>query len=288
MKTYIHSIFALAIAACAFIACGDDVDRPDNYNENIGVMTFEAQGSGTESDPFNVAGLAAKLNGITSTTAETYYVHGYVCSISTTKDNFDPSYGNINYYISDDPEGRSSWFYVYRGLGLENSKFTKVSDLKVGDEVVICGKGGTYNGATQLAQGNYLVSQNGMTTVPDDGTLGTAENPLTVEQALALINSYADNGTSPRHAYVKGVVVEVSFYNTTYKSLSYVLGDDATGSTGKLEVYSGKGLNGADFSSKTDLTVGQTVVVKGELKKYLKSGTVVPEINQGSTIVKID
>ena len=35
-----------------------------------------------------------------------------------------------------------------------------------------------------------------------------------------------------------------------------------------LEVYSGKGIDGANFSSESDLTVGDIVVVVGELKKY--------------------
>ena len=55
-------------------------------------------------------------------------------------------------------------------------------------------------------------------------------------------------------------------------------------------MYSGKGLDGADFTAQTDLQVGWTVVVTGELKKYVNSstGATTPEINQSSTIVSID
>ena len=121
----------------------------------------------------------------------------------------------------------------------------------------------------------------------DDGeTIGTAEAPITVTAALELINNYADSEESATDAYVKGKVVSVDYYNSTYKSLSYYISDDGT-ATNRLQVYSGKGLNGADFASKNDLKVGADVVVKGKLKKYMSNGTANPEINQGSEIVSL-
>ena len=50
--------------------------------------------------------------------------------------------------------------------------------------------------------------------------------------------------------------------------------------------YNGLGIDGAAFSSKDDLTVGQTVVVKGKLMKYVKNGTTTPEINGGVLVSK--
>ena len=117
--------------------------------------------------------------------------------------------------------------------------------------------------------------------------LGTAENPITVAKALEIINGYEAAGSSPTDAYVKGKIVSVQSYNSQYKSITYYISDDGT-ETNQLQVYSGKGLNGADFAAKEDLTVGATVVVKGQLKKYVKNDVVTPEINQNSQIVSID
>ena len=117
--------------------------------------------------------------------------------------------------------------------------------------------------------------------------LGTAEAPLTVTKALEIINSYEAAGESKTDAYVKGKIVSVDNYNSTYKSITYYISDDGTAAK-QLQVYSGKGLNGADFSSKSDLNPGATVVVKGKLKKYVKNETVTPEINQSSSIISIE
>ena len=126
---------------------------------------------------------------------------------------------------------------------------------------------------------------------PDEPTptedLGTAEAPLTVAKALEIINGYEAAGESKTDAYVKGKIVSVDNYNSTYKSITYYISDDGT-SAKQLQVYSGKGINGADFSSKSDLNPGATVVVKGKLKKFVKNETVTPEINQSSSIVSIE
>ena len=126
---------------------------------------------------------------------------------------------------------------------------------------------------------------------PDEPTptedLGTAEAPLTVAKALEIINGYEAAGESKTDAYVKGKIVSVDNYNSTYKSITYYISDDGT-SAKQLQVYSGKGINGADFSSKSDLNPGATVVVKGKLKKFVKNETVTPEINQSSSIISIE
>jgi RPA family protein len=126
---------------------------------------------------------------------------------------------------------------------------------------------------------------------PEDPTsseeLGTPDAPLTVSKALEIINGYEAAGESKSDAYVKGKIVSVQQYNATYKSITYYISDDGT-ATNQLQVYSGKGLNGADFASKDDLKPGAVVVVKGKLKKYVQNDKVTPEINQGSTIVSIE
>lgn len=123
---------------------------------------------------------------------------------------------------------------------------------------------------------------------PDKPTeeLGTAEAPLTVEKALEIINGYKDSGSSQGDAYVKGTIVSVQSYNDKYKSITYYISDDGKADK-QLQVYSGKGLNGADFASKDDLKQGAVVVVKGQLKKFVKNNEVTPEINQSSTIISI-
>lgn len=118
----------------------------------------------------------------------------------------------------------------------------------------------------------------------DPNQKGSESNPYTVAEAIALIKA----GTAPSTAVcVKGKITAVTFFNETYSSLSYNIADE--GSSDVIEVYSGKGKDGANFSSKDDLKVGQTVVVKGIVKAFTKNdGTIVNEIDKNSTIISIE
>lgn len=118
----------------------------------------------------------------------------------------------------------------------------------------------------------------------DPNQKGSENNPYTVTEAIALIKT----GTAPSTAVcVKGKITAVTFFNATYSSLSYNIADE--GSSDVIEVYSGKGKDGANFSSKDDLKVGQTVVVKGIVKAFTKNdGTIVNEIDKNSTIISIE
>lgn len=117
--------------------------------------------------------------------------------------------------------------------------------------------------------------------------LGTVEKPLTVSEALALINSYKDGGVSSSEAVVKGKVVSVGYLDTENKTLSFYISEDGT-ATSQIQCYSCKGINGVGIESKDYLKVGSVVVVKGILKKFVnKSGVANPELDAGCEIISI-
>lgn len=122
-----------------------------------------AKGSGTKDDPFNVVALNNFASQLASgqTAEKEVYVKGIVSNI---KDAFSAQYGNATYYISDDGT-TDGQFYVYRSLHLGNKKYTEgQTQIKAGDEVVVCGTVTNYNGTLEFAQGkSYLVSLNGET-----------------------------------------------------------------------------------------------------------------------------
>lgn len=260
-----------------------------------------ATGDGTLANPFNAVAATntAKALGSGNTSDKAYYIKGKVASIATDKNgnvqNFDfQTYGNATFYISDDGTSANQ-FYCYQVLYLGNKKWTQGAGdiLKVGDDVIVCAKLTLYNTTPETQKGEgYLYSLNGKTEGGDTpnpqptGNYGTAEAPLTVAQALEKISGFEMKGTSPEEAYVKGVVVSVESYNSQYKSLTYWISDDGT-ENGKMEVYSGKGLNGADFTATTDLHKGAVVVVKGILKKFASGESYVPEFDKNSVIISI-
>ena len=159
-------------------------------------------------------------------------------------------------------------------------------------EVILCGNIETYFGATGLKSVAYAkigakefgTKPGGSTTTPDTPTTGkgSASDPYTVAEAIAAIKA----GAPTYEVYLTGTVSEIDFYNETYKSLSYYISDN--GKSKDMQVYSGKGLNGADFTSKDDLKVGQKVTIKGIIKAFNKNGTDIMEVDKSSTIIKIE
>ena len=113
------------------------------------------------------------------------------------------------------------------------------------------------------------------------GHAGTAADPFTVADAIAFIGTLGST-TSTDDVYVSGIISQVDSYNDTYSSITYWISDDGTTSN-QLEVYSGKGLDGAGFSSIDDLKVGDIVTVKGKVKMYNST----PEFDKNNEIVSI-
>ena len=283
MKKFIYSCLFLAMAAITFSSC-EDVPAPYNMPTENESQKVLPSGTGTAADPFNVAGVVKYIDEGGSAETEVY-VKGKVVSVE--QGSWKADYGSLNYYISEDGTPTNQ-FYVFNGYaGPNRTKFTGEDALKQGDEVVICGKVDVYNGTKEFLVGNYIVSLNGEggTTTPDTPTTGkgSESDPYTVAEAIAAIKA----GAPTSEVYVTGIVSDVYFYNDQYKSLSYYISDD--GKSKDMQVYSGKGLNGADFTSKNDLKVGQKVTIKGIIKSFTnKNGTEIMEVDKNSTITKIE
>lgn len=282
MKKFIYSCLFLAMAAITFSSC-EDVPAPYNMPTENESQKVLPSGTGTAADPFNVAGVVKYIDDGGSAETEVY-VKGKV--VSVVQGSWDANYGSLKYYISEDGTPTNQ-FYVFNGYaGPNRTKFTGEDALKQGDEVVICGKVDVYNGTKEFLVNNYIVSLNGVggTTTPDTPTTGkgSESNPYTVAEAIAAIKA----GAPTSEVYVTGIVSDVYYYSDQYKSLSYYISDD--GKSKDMQVYSGKGLNGADFTSKNDLKVGQKVTIKGIIKSFNKNGTEIMEVDKNSTIVKIE
>ena len=257
-----------------------------SVNGNKGGGTTPATTLGTKDAPLTVAQALETINALADngTTEQDAYVTGKITKIKTADTDIAKD-KNIDYIISDG----TNELTVFRGKNVDNTDFTEAGQINVGDEVVVLGKLTKYvkdgNTTPEVAQGNYIVKLTKGSGGGSDSNLGTKDAPLTVAKALEIINALADGGETA-DAYVKGTISQVTSYNSTYKSITYYISDDGK-TTNELQVYSGKGLNGAEFAAKEDLSVGDQVVIKGKLKKYVKNGNVTPEINQSSEIVTI-
>ena len=282
MKKFIYSLFVLAISAMTFTGC-EDVPAPYNLPQEIidggdGETTADPMGTGTETDPYNVAAanqVGATLSAGEST--ETVYIRGIVSRI----DEIDPSFGNATYCISDDGTPNNQ-FLVYRGYSLGGEKFTSVDELKVGDEVIVKGTITNYNGTIELNQRNEIYSLNGVIAGGETGEGdGTLESPYNVAKALSLISSGANDPDA--EVYIKGKVSQIKEVSAQFGNATYYISDDGT-TDNQLYVFRGKYLNGEKFTSEDQLKVGDEVVILGKLTTFNDD----PQVGTGSKLVSIN
>lgn len=116
-------------------------------------------GQGTLASPYTVADVIALQNG-NAAPSDSVYVSGKVSQAATSIS----SYGDANYYLSDDGTTTSE-IEAYNSYYFKKAKYTDASQLpQVGDAVVLYGKITEFSGTIELARGNYLVSLNGKTS----------------------------------------------------------------------------------------------------------------------------
>ena len=285
MKKYIFSVLMAAMAAFTFSSC-EDVPEPytlPTKPETPG--NTDPNQKGSESNPYTVTEAIALIK--TGTAPSTAVcVKGKITAVTF----FNATHSSLSYNIAD--EGSSNVIEVYSGKGKDGANFSSKDDLKVGQTVVVKGivKAFTKNDGTivnEIDKNSTIISiENTGTTSPDTPTTGkgSLSDPYNVAEAIAAIKA----GTAPTaQVYLTGIISDVAFYNDQHKSITYYISDD--GKSKDMQVYSGKGLNGADFASKEDLKVGQKVTILGKIMKFTdKNGNDIMEVDKTSSIVKIE
>ena len=251
----------------------------------------EAKGSGTLEDPFNPAGAVAYAKSLGSdvTSDKDVYIKG---KIATIAEEYSTNFGNATFYISEDGED-SNTFYVFRAMYLGNRKFKSGdTQIKVGDDVIVCGKVVNFKGNTpETAQNSsYLYSLNGVTEggdTPDTpGTpagSGTQADPYNVAKALQVCAEVGEAGTA-NEVYAKGIVTSITEISTQFGNGTFVISDDAAGSN-KLTVYRANSLGNEKFKAENEIKVGDEVIIYGKLVNF-KSNT--PEFTQGCYIYSLN
>ncbi|WP_027452964.1 hypothetical protein [Segatella baroniae] len=158
---------------------------------NSGTST-EASGTGTETDPYNVAAVLKLYENNSYDANKEVYVKGIVAKVGSIDTG---SYGNATYYISDDGTSTND-FEIYRGYYLNGDKFTSADQLKVGQTVVVCGKLTEYNSTKEMAQGSKLISIEGEGTTSGSDETTTGENITISGTTVNLINNAVTAGTT--------------------------------------------------------------------------------------------
>ncbi len=210
-----------------------------------------AKGSGTDTDPYNVAAAIGytKSLGADVVSEKDVYVKGIISSVKYT---YSADYGTATYNISDDGT-ESGVFTVYSSYYFDGQPWVEGNDqIKVGDEVVVVGKVIYYKGSTPefSSKQNWLFSLNGK----------TSSVTATVAEFLAA----AEDDT--RYS-LTGVIT--SLYDSDKKGMSYYIKDYS----GETLVYR------TDGFLDSGIKVGDVVTVVGKRSSYKDN----PQMVNGST-----
>lgn len=299
----------------------------------------EAVATFTKITPLTVAEAIAAIPN-KNDAVDNQYVAGIVCTEGASVN----ASGQMTYYISDDGS-ETNKLQIYKGKNLNNTEFSSVSDLAIGDRVVVFGQLKNFNNTPEMNDGNYLVSKEGpavatpvfspdgggfmgetdvtITCATDGATIYyTLDNttpsksstpytgaihldatttikaiayigeesslvvektftltaPMTVAEALSAL----DSEDPIENAAVRGIISTAPTSNPSSGRLTYYISDDGE-ATNELEVFNGFGLNGASFSNKTDLQVGDEVTVFGNLTIFTSTST--KEFSAGSRLL---
>lgn len=208
------------------------------------------------------------------------YVKGIISNVSMT---FEASgtYGNANFYISDDGSTSGSQFYAFQTYYLGNKKWTSgKTDIKVGDEVILCGKVVNYKGNTPETVGkgaSYIYSLNGVSE--EGGPVqpgsakgsGTLEDPYNPAGAAAYAISLGSDVQSTNKVYIKGKISEVSTTfqaSGNYGNANFTIVDSEDGS-GSFYVFQTYYLGNRQWrTGDMDVKVGDEVIVYGPVVNY--------------------
>lgn len=288
MKKIIYSLFVLAMAAFTFSSC-EDVPAPYDMPTKPETPELQPTGSGTAADPFNIAAVEKYIDEGGSAETE-IYVKGKVVSVKPG--SFDPQYGSLKYYISEDGTATNQ-FYVYNGYaGPNRTKFSGEDVLKPGDEVVICGKVDNYQGTKEFLVGNYIVSLNGVggTTTPDTpageakGT-GTEADPFNSVAANNLATSLGSGEVSDKEYYIKGKIQEIKDqFAAQFGNATFYIADDENSQ--KFLIFRTYYFGGEKWKEGDgQLKIGDEVVVCAKLINYMGN---TPETNQGGKLISVN
>ena len=242
-----------------------------------GASTGEAKGTGTQTDPFNIAAAIAKCKEVgTTASTDKYYIKGIVVKGGTASGG----YGNVSFDMGDTKES-TDLFKAYQVAGTDGEKLADGYEVKAGDEVVIYGPVVTY-GSTYETSGKsaaQIVTINGKKTSETGGDTGGGDTSGsgggTVSGNTLTINAadfgFATGVPATSATLVDGTVVAFDkgsnsnnspqYYDGTYAAVRVYLNNEftitASKNISKIEILTNDPASSGDKYNGSDTAVAE-------------------------------
>ena len=265
------------------IICGKLMNYQGNTPETVAAKAYlysidRISGRGTLTNPYSVAAACKAVKNLFWMTNSAYestdevYVKGIISRIVKLGTfAHGGSHGTAMFYIKDEVGDKE--FYCFNILYLDNQPYQEgQGDIKVGDEVIICGKLMNYRGNTPATVPNkaYLYS------IDRTNSRGTLAKPYSVAQACRAVEhlTWTSNADyeSTDEVFVKGTISRIANSSTftetgMFGNASFFIKDKV----GDQEFYCYRILylgNQMFEQGQTDIKVGDEVIVCGKLMNY--------------------
>ncbi len=256
--------------------------KPKIYVKYILAMILEENpfsGFGTENSPFSPtdAIVMSLMQEQGVATEENYYIKGKISSITFP---FDTQHGTATFFISKDGSKTAEQFQVYSAYYLENKSWVDgYTQIKEGDDVIICGKLINYQGTPETASRKaYIYSLNGVKKAEGGETPDPEVQLITVSKALEIIDALENGKITTDKYQVKGYVISITEISTSWGNATFVMADSKADQTG-LTVFRAKGFDNQNITDENLFKVGDEVVLEGKLQKYVKNDVITPELS---------
>lgn len=251
---------------------------------------------GTQENPYTVAQAQELLATMAANVkTDVVYAKGKISKIDEVETE---QYGNATFYISD-TGAEDGQLEVYRCVFLEKAKFTATDQIKVGDEVIICGQLVNYRSSKaaetdpvtpEFTQGCYIYSLNGKTKGDDQPTPEPTVTEVSVAKALDIISALSDGAKTESNYIVKGYIVGAPDFQRNsegalFGNVNCTIADEQGGAT-TLTIFRAKNFDNQNFDEETisSLKEGDLVEFQGLLQKYVKGDATTPELVSGHLI----
>ena len=225
------------------------------------------------------------------TTQEKRYVKGWVQSLDEKNADGIYSYGNATFYMAESNTGKNrKTFEAYQVYGKDGKKFYDVSQVQVGDFVIIYGKLTNYGGKTYETEGRGAASvyystnpgfdpQMDPTNItPDPEGADVPAGTINVYEALHISDSIGSGKTTSGEYYIKGWICRLHNDNASgitgqYHNATFFISatNDGSADAFTFEAYRVKGPNKSDITALNQVQVGDFVVLRCKIQNY--SGT---------------
>ena len=231
-------------------------------------------GDGTKANPYS----ASKAQEVAAALGQDDKVTGvYAKGIVKSVKEISTDFGNATYYLTD--EAGKADFYVYRGRGLGNAKFTSADELKAGDKVVIYGDLMNYMGnSPQFGQGNYIVELNGVANDPNGNDTpggGTSDGSAIYSNNFDKTAAAEVEGQGwpfPDKSDVWKNEAGSGVSNVTYASSNVTVRNNAN-SDGTYSDYAGSGVNNLFFGKTPAYFAVKSIALGSTTSLELTFGT---------------